>query len=272
MDFFGELIEKVVRNGFAPLAPSEKSKTTYTLHNLIRDQLGMAERKDVQSKSEDPVESEVHITSDMADVAFWNYQDLRSFLHKVHEILNQVASEIVGRTTNAIAWSHDQTRTQDEIIDLLRRAQLKHPQMRTPNPAAKREMAKSMVQKRRVEAAIANTFAVLAGNGASYGDLFEKCSELEVTNEGLLEYLDTQIRSFKYDIHKIDSESSIPRQLVISYTGYKSKGSELDAKVPTMSDYFRYLKNSNNLAGNSNATLISRMAASSIKNENFNDD
>jgi len=119
MDFFGALIEKVHRIGFAPLSPSEKSKPTYTLHNLIRDQIGMAERKDVQIKSNGMKKSEEHITSDTADVAFWEYKTLRKFLNSVHDILNDEVSKIVGKPTNAIAWSHDSSRTQTEIIQLL---------------------------------------------------------------------------------------------------------------------------------------------------------
>ena len=272
MDFFGDLIEKVQRIGFAPLAPYEKSKSTYTLHNVIRDQLGMVERKDVQNKANDSKDIEVHITSDMADVAFWNYKELRVFLSNVHEILNQEASAIVGRTTNAIAWSHDSKRTHEEIIDLLSKARSKHLQIDTPKPAIKRTMAKSMVQKRRVEAAIANTFAVLAGNGSSYGDLFEECSDLELSNEGLLDYLDNQIRKSNMDTQKIDDESLIPRQLVVSYTHYKLNTSKEDINSPTLTQYLRFIKSSNNLAGNSEATLLSRMAEGAINTEDINDD
>lgn len=272
MDFFGELIEKVQRVGFSPLAPSEKSKSTYTLHNLIRDQLGMVERKEVQSKSSDVEVNEVHITSDMADVAFWNYKELRVFLGKVHEILDQEASNIVGKSTNAIAWSHDPKRNQSDIIGLLNRARSKYPRLETPEPAVKRSMAKSMVQKRRVEAAVANTFAVLAGNGSSYGDLFEECTELELSNEGLLDHLVNQIKSSNLDIQKIDGESLIPRQLVIAYTLYRSNSSKEEINSPTMIQYLRFLRNSNNLAGNSDTTLLSRLATSSATNENLNDD
>jgi hypothetical protein len=47
VDFFAALIEKIQAVGFAPLAPLEKSKPTYTLHTVVRDQLGMAERREV---------------------------------------------------------------------------------------------------------------------------------------------------------------------------------------------------------------------------------
>jgi hypothetical protein len=272
MDFFGDLIEKVQRIGFSPLAPSEKSKSTYTLHNLIRDQLGMVERKEVQAKASDIKVNEVHITSDMADVAFWNYKELRVFLCKVHEILNQEASTIVGKTTNAVAWSHDPKRTQSEIIDLLSKARSNHPQLNAPEPAVKRSMAKSMIQKRRIEAALANTFAVLAGNGSSYGDLFEECSELDLSNEGLLDHLDNQFKKSNLDIQKIDDDSLIPRQLVIAYTHYKSNASKEDINSPTVTQYLRFIRSSNNLAGNSEATLLARLAEGAATAEDINDD
>jgi len=272
MDFFGELIGKVERIGFAPLAPSEKSKSTYTLHNLIRDQLGMVERKEVQTKSSNAKIYEVHITSDMADVAFWNYKELRVFLSTVHEILNQETSKIVGKTTNAIAWSHDPKRTQSEIIVLLNKARSNHPQLNAPNPAAKRSMAKLMIQKHRIEAALANTFAVIAGNGSSYGDLFEECSKLELSNEGLLDYLDDQIEKSDLDIKKIDDDSLIPRRLVIAYTHYKSNSSKEDINSPTVIQYLRFLKNANSLAGNSEETLLARLAEGAVTTEDVNDD
>lgn len=272
MDFFGDLIEKVQRIGFAPLAPSEKSKSTYTLHNLIRDQLGMVERKEVHAKASDIKVNEVHVTSDMADVAFWNYKELRVFLCKVHEILNQEASTIVGMTTNAVAWSHDPDRTQSEIIDLLNKTRSNHPRLITPEPAVRRSMAKSMVQKRRVEAALANTFAVLAGNGSCYGDLFEECAELELSNEGLLDHLDNQIEKSNLDIQKIDNESLIPRQLVISYTHYKSNTLKEDNNSPTVTQYLRFIKSSNNLTENSALSLLSRLAEGAVNTEEINDD
>ena len=112
MDFFGALIEKVQNLGFAPLAPSQKSKSTYTLHTVVRDQLGMAERTEVSMQQNDQIGGssktvEVHVTSDMADVAFWDYKALRIFLANVHKILDAEVSLLVGKPTNAVAWAHD---------------------------------------------------------------------------------------------------------------------------------------------------------------------
>ena len=271
MDFFGELIEQVERIGFAPLSPSEKSKSTYTLHNLIRDQIGMSERKDVQIKISGIKVSEVHITSDMADVAFWDYKTLRTFLNLVHNILNDEVSKVVGKPTNAIAWSHDSSRTQKDIVQLLQNSRISNPHLEVPLPASKRAMAKSMVQKHRVEAAIANTVAVLVGNGAAYGDILESCSEQSLSNEGLLDFLDNQIISSKSNVNTIDSESLVPRQLVVSYFNYKAVSSSEDLATPTMAQYLRSIKNLNNLAGNSESTLLARLAQKIENSEILNE-
>lgn len=272
MDFFGDIIESLQTNGFAPLRPSEKSKATYTLHNALRDRLGMAERKEVQSKLGISEEGQVHITSDMADVAFWNYKDLRRFLTQIHEILDQEVSEITGRPTNAIAWSHASQRTTDEIIDLLDRSRRKYPDLEIPGAALRRPMAKLMVQKRRVEAAVANTFAVLVGNGCTYGNLFNECSELNLSNEKLLDFLDSRIKQLSADIQKIDEESLVPRQLVISYFHHKSLTTREEAASPTITQFLGFLKRKNNLAGVSDSVLLSQMNAGVGNSEDLVDD
>ena len=69
-------IEKINNKGFAPLAPLQKSKATYTLHNVIRDALGMADHQEVNIgklasvNSLDMQETEQHVTADNADVAY----------------------------------------------------------------------------------------------------------------------------------------------------------------------------------------------------------
>jgi hypothetical protein len=149
---------------------------------------------------------------------------------------------------------------------------MSHPHMNVPKPASKRALAKLMVQKRRVEAAIANTIAVLVANGAAYGDILESCSEQNLDNEGLLDFLDNRVIASNSDVKKIDTDSLVPRQLVISYFDRRENSSSVDLTTPTMCQYLRSIKNSNNLAGNSESTLLARLAVN-IKNSEFlNDD
>jgi hypothetical protein len=266
VDFFGALIEKVQNVGFAPLAPSQKSKATYTLHTVVRDQLGMAERTEVSTQPSDRTDGsskavEVHITSDMADVAFWNYKALRAFLANVHNILNDEVSVFVGKPTNAVAWAHDPSRSQSDVIDLFKKVRLKHPDLLVPGPAQKRISAKLMVQNRRSEAAIANTLAVLVANGSSYGDLLEQCSQLDLSNESLLDFLDTQVEKAGANRDLLDRESLIPRVIVVGYAKKRSENSKTEQGSLTVCQFLKSINDSNNFAGNSDDTVLYRLSA-----------
>jgi hypothetical protein len=266
VDFFGALIAKIEAVGFKPLAPLEKSKPTYTLHTVVRDQLGMAERREVSQNSVDSDGSQVkqaefHITSDMADVAFWDYKELRSFLKSVHSLMNAEATSLVGKPTMAIAWAHEQSRTQDDIINLFKSLQLKHPHLEVPEQAQKRLSAKLMVQNGRVEASIANTLAVLVADGSNYGDLLEQCSRLNLGNEPLLDHLDFLVETAKADRAEVDKNSLIPRELVVAYMKKKTDNMKSDMGMPTMCQFLNSMNDSNNLAGNSDETILARFLA-----------
>lgn len=275
VDFFAALIEKIQAVGFAPLAPLEKSKATYTLHTVVRDQLGMAERREValpsiDTKDGQPKQVEVHITSDMADVAYWDYRELRAFLTTIHNIMSEEVSLLLGKSKVAIAWAHDQSRTQDEIISLFQRLSLKHPQLNAPKPALKRLSAKLMVQNGRAEASIANTLAVLVANGSNYGDLLEQSSQLSLSNEALLDHLDFQVEKAKASREEIDKESLIPRELVIAYMKKRAEIAKSDLGSLTFCQFLNSINNSNNFAGNSDQTILSRLTALSRKKAESN--
>jgi hypothetical protein len=249
MDFFGALIEKIEELGFTPLAPSQKSKATYTLHTAVRDQLGMAERTEVSTQLETLQKSasksvEIHITSDMADVAFWDYKALRAFLIYAHDLLNDEVSIITGNQTNAVAWSHDPSRSQSDVVDLL-----------------KRISAKLMVQNRRCEAAIANTLAVLAANGSNYGDLLEQCAQIELTNESLLDFLDAQVEKVGANRDLVDRESLVPRELVVAYLKQRSDLAKIEQGSLTFCQFLKAINDSNNFAGNTDDVVLSRLSA-----------
>ena len=266
MDFYGALIEKIQSVGIAPLAPLEKSKPTYTLHTVVRDQLGMAERREVAIPSFDTEENqrkqvEVHITSDMADVAYWDYRELRAFLTIIHNMMNEDLSLLLGKPTVAIVWAHDQSRTQDEIISLFERLRLKHPHLNVTKPAKKRLSAKLMIQNGRAEASIANTLAVLVANGSSYGDLLEHCSHLDLSNEALLDHLDFQVATAKAAREEIDKESLIPRELVIAYMKKRADIAKSDVGSLTICQFLNSINNSNNFVGSSDRTILSWLIA-----------
>ena len=266
MDFFGALIAKIEAVGFKPLAPVEKSKPTYTLHTVVRDQLGMAERREVSQTSVNSdgrqvKQTELHITSDMADVAFWNYKELRSFLKSIHGLMDVEATSTVGKPTMAIAWANEQSRTQDDIINFFKSLQLKHPHLEVPKQAQKRLSAKLMVQNGRVAASIANTLAVLAADGSNYGDLLEQCSRMELGNEPLLDHLDLLVETVEADRAKNDKNSLIPRELVVAYMKKKADSMKSDMRTPTICQFLNSMNESNNLAGNSDETILARFLA-----------
>ena len=267
MDFFGELIKKINSVGFAPLKPLEQSKKTYTLHNVIRDQIGMSERQTLTIKEDgkgktllEP-EYEVHITADLSDVLYWDYKIYRDFLSTIHDLLDQKVSAVVGRTTNAMAWQHDPSRTQQEIVNLLLDLQTDNPKLDVPEKAIKRPSAKNMIQRGAVESAIANTLAVLAGNGSNYCDLFEIISQLNLQNEELLDELDEKIKKAKCNRAEIDKKSIIPRTLVESYGSYRSQQSQVSQRSPSVCQFLKAIAESNNLSGNSESVLIERLTA-----------
>ena len=266
MDFFGALIEKIKVVGFAPLAEDGESKPTYTLHTVVRDQLGMVERREVAIPStklgtNDPKDVEVRITSDMADVAYWDYKELRAFLTTVYNMMNEDLSVLVGKSTIVTTWAHDQSRNESEVIGLFERLRLKHPHLQVPKSAQRRLSAKAMVRNGRAEASIANTLAVLVANGSSYGDLLEQCSQLNMGNETLLDYLDSQVEMTKADRKEIDKKSLIPRELVVSYMKKRADFAKSDMGSLTICQFLNSLNDTNNFRGNSDETILSRLIA-----------
>lgn len=265
MDFFGELIEKVKQRGFAPLAPLQKSKSTYTLHNLIRDQLGMAEFQEVELKSDvlpstaSTKNVEIHVKSDMADTSFWDFRTLRSFLNQIHQIMDTELSRENGRKMSAIAWAHQKERTVEEILAFLQRLRTKHPDLEVPQKANKRPHAKEMIQVRRVEAAIANTLAVLVANGSEYGDLLDQCADLELSNEDLLGHLDKIVAESKVQRESVDKKSEVPKALVHAYTKYRDSSIREDQRSQTLCDFLRAISTTNNFSGNSDESIVDRL-------------
>ena len=267
MNYFGALIEKIQKTGFAPLAPSEKSKPTYTLHTVVRDQLGMADRSQVSASSgrkSDIKDLQVHITSDMADVSYWDYRELRVFLTTVHSLMDEEVSLLIGNRTNATAWAHDSFRQQSEIVELFKSLSFKYPELQVPKTAQKRLSARAMVQNGRVEAAIANTLAVLVANGSSFGDLLEGCSQLNLNNETLLDHLDSQVKTAKANRKEIDKESLIPRQLVVTYVKKRADMANADLGSPTVCQYLESLNKEDSFAANADEVILARLSANNV--------
>ena len=265
MDFFGAIIQKINDVGFSPLAPLQKSKTNYTLHNVVRDQLGMTERAQValldaagKPRITKPTH-ELHITADLADVAYWDYRELREFLETVHQLMNDEVTKIVGRQSNALAWSHEPNRTQQEILILLENLRAKHKHLSVPPIAVKRPVAKNMVQKRLVWSAIANTCAVIAGNGSNYSELFQDCAMSGLNDEFLLDMLDIRIKNNKLDRRLFDGESLVPRSLVAARSRKEAEISRIEPNRLTISQFLKTLNDSKSFVAESDSDILGRL-------------
>ena len=136
-----------------------------------------------------------------------------------------------------------------------------NPNQNKSTKAIKRPSAKNMIQRGAVESAIANTLAVLAGNGSNYCDLFEIISQLNLQNEELLDELDEKIKKAKCNRAEIDKKSIIPRTLVESYGSYRSQQSQVSQRSPSVCQFLKAIAESNNLSGNSESVLIERLTA-----------
>jgi hypothetical protein len=267
VDFFGAIIQKINAVGYSPLAPLQKSKTNYTLHNVVRDQLGMTERVQVaildstgKPRVSNPTHEE-HITADLADVAFWDYRELRAFLETVYQLMDNEVTRMLGKQTNAVAWSHEPDRTQLEILGLMKNLQAQNGSLAVPPTAAKRPVAKNMIQRRLVWSAIANTCAVLVGNGSNYSELFQDCAMSGLNDESLLDMLDSRILKNKFDRKLIDSESLIPRSLVAARSKKESEISRVEPNRLTMSQFLKTLNESKSISSESASDLLSRLTS-----------
>ncbi len=237
MSIFDEALNRLTKKGFAPLAPLEKSKATYTLHNLIFDVLGLATWKEVQTERG----VEIHIEADDSTAAFWDWKDLAAYVSRVYQVLDKAASNINGNPTNAIGWSHDQNRKQLEIEDLLKEARKVGETLGEVPPAVRRPSAKNISYRYSVDTAIGNTLAVIRGNGSSYFEILSKLSNLNLVNSEMLHHLDNETRAPNFDRGLRDSKSLMPRLIVNAYATYKNRLTLGQVEVPQFCTFFTQL-------------------------------
>ena len=118
-----------------------------------------------------------------------------------------------------------------------------------------------MVAKGKIEAAIANTLAVMVGNGMQYGDLFEKIASKLISNEDLLVDLDNYLEQQKCDRLTHDNKSLVPRNLIQAYFKFKDNADSGTDRNPSLAKFLSSMNTSNNFSGNSDEMLIKRLNA-----------
>jgi len=263
MNVFAKLSEMIVEIGYEPISQSQTSKSTYSLHTAIRDLCNMAKREAKQIKGADSAKStkpqEVHIIADDADVSYWDFLVLREYLKKITELIDAEIALVVGKPTHFAAWEHDSSRSKTDVIKLLNSLSEKHPVLPDPPQATSRPQAREMVAKGKIEAAIANTLAVMVGNGMQYGDLLEKIASKPRSNEDLLVDLDNYLEHHKCDRLTYDNKSLVPRNIVPPYLKFKDNADIGTDRNPSLAKFLSGMSTTNNFSGNSDEMLIKRL-------------
>jgi hypothetical protein len=272
MDFFGNLLAKIKSVGFSPIQEDQNYRPNYSLHTLIRDEVGMSDRVEIKDRTEKSVEKlddanikRWSISADLADVAYWDFEIYRGFLREVHCLLDDELSFQMSKRTNALVWASEIDRTESEIVNLLEKMQSSHPNMSAPPKAVKRPSANKMILEGKIFGAVGNTCSVAVANGADYGDLFESLTEQPRSNEDLLKHLDLFVTSNKMNRTVGDKISLVPRSFVLAHQNFKNQLEKESQPIPTMTDYLRFLQVSNNLSGNSDQRLIDRFESAEQK-------
>ena len=144
-----------------------------------------------------------------ADVAYWNWQELRSFIAAFHRALNGVLVEQSVKPPNSAIWAIREERTVSEILDLIRLAATQIPK---DYPSGRpRYQAPKMVNKGQVVGAISNTLGTLQFvSELDWGQLTTSVVGVEqMSNETFLTHLDSRCSEFP-DFMKIKTKSVIP--------------------------------------------------------------
>ncbi len=144
-----------------------------------------------------------------ADVAYWNWQELRSFTAAFHRAMNGVLVEQSVKPPNSAMWAIRDERTVSEIRDLIRLAATQIPK---DYPSGRpRYQAPKMVNKGQVVGAISNTLGTLQFvSELDWGQLTTSVVGVEqMSNETFLTHLDSHCSEFP-DFMEIKTKSVIP--------------------------------------------------------------
>jgi hypothetical protein len=255
MNVFDEALNRLNDKGFAPLAPLEKSKATYTLHSLVFDVLGLATWREVQTES-GPIS---HIEADDSTAAFWDWKEVAAYVRHIYNILDQAATKVVGRSANAIGWAHDQGRKQSEIVELLKAAKEIGVNCGEGPLVVRRPLARSIPTRDSLDSAIGNTLAVLVGNGATYLETIVRLSGLKISNGELLDTLDQETKVPGFDRTMRDSKSLMPRLIVNAYTNYKSNQRIGPSEQPRLCTFFLELDLTKDVRQGSDSKVAERL-------------
>lgn len=192
---------------------------------------------------------------EFSDTAFWNWVELRRSWSELWQCLDQVASEIKGSPTSAIAWAFVSSRTTDEVASLLNQAEKLNPKLLVPIPR-RRPDARAMISSGKTDSAIANTLGVIRANsGSGYCQIIRDIQDPSNTDEELLRSLDQVVKSNRFSETLQDLTSFVPRQLVRA----KAEIARSNGDSQTFSSVLNYLCESGYSKITSDSDLLERL-------------
>ncbi len=193
---------------------------------------------------------------DFADVSFWNGTKLRAFLSTVWSALDAQIQVDLQLTSPAVVWASQTERTKSEVLAFIDRTSSRVEIGKIPSVVL-RPVAFQMVGMGKIDAAVANTCAVLTANlDLSYGDLLSQLVERGGTDEELLTFLDEKVSSSRADRTVSDQSSLIPRELVRAKIAI---GDKMSLGSINFVRFLQVLDESNNLENVTDESLLGRL-------------
>lgn len=151
---------------------------------------------------------------DFADVSFWEWREMRSLLSQVWRALDDAATDLHGRRTLAELWIQGGKDPLSRGLELLNLAEALCPGLKSLQVSCRPE-AKKMINQGKVDAAIANTIAVLVkATDVTYSKVLSDLRTQGDSDEALLSWLDAQVLAVGADRTSCDKSSLIPRELI----------------------------------------------------------
>ena len=193
--------------------------------------------------------------ADCADVAFWEWREMRQHLLKVWEALDMAATRRSSRREFAAVWVHQPEQADLGVENFIAEARSYAPEI--PSLAVERRPdAFLMVNVGKVDSSIASTIAVVVGNSRiPYGEVLQKLLDVGGVDENLLEYLDNDVQRLGLD-RSVCDKSPLPRELIRAKQKVRD---QLSLSTMSVSAFLQVLDSANNLTNISDAALLDRL-------------
>jgi hypothetical protein len=243
MGYWDDLSEvmdgKILALASADLGQDESEPdNTISLFSATRRAIGVAPKDD-----------------DCADVAFWEWREMRSLLVQVKESLDRAATRLSGRREIATVWVHQPAQSAFDVNELIAEGRSYSPLLPSLR-VNRRPDAFLMVNAGKVDSSIASTVAVVVKNTTlPYGEIFQKLLNVGGKDEELLEFLDREVEGIGDDRSSCD-QSAIPREFVRAKQKLRD---DMALASLSVSSFLEILDTSNNLTNTNDDALLARL-------------